>query len=98
MRNVTLLLFIMVFFFTVVGMQLFQQDYENHVCCITVDCELPRWHMTNFFSTFLVIFRVLCGEWVEMTWDCMEVSGKATCLVFFMTVVIIGNLLVSLCR
>ncbi|XP_036962319.1 sodium channel protein type 4 subunit alpha B-like isoform X1 [Acanthopagrus latus] len=94
MRNVTLLLFIMVFFFTVVGMQLFQQDYENHVCCITVDCELPRWHMTNFFSTFLVIFRVLCGEWVEMTWDCMEVSGKATCLVFFMTVVIIGNLLI----
>lgn len=98
MRNVTLLLFIMVFFFTAVGTQLFSQGYENCICRIAEDCELPRWHMTNIFSTFLVIFRVLWGEWVEVMWDCMEVSGKATCLVFFMTVMIIGNLLVSLCR
>uniref|UniRef100_A0A671XV84 EF-hand domain-containing protein n=2 Tax=Sparus aurata TaxID=8175 RepID=A0A671XV84_SPAAU len=94
MRNVTLLLFIMVFFFTVVGTQLFSQGYENCICRIAEDCELPRWHMTNIFSTFLVIFRVLWGEWVEVMWDCMEVSGKATCLVFFMTVMIIGNLLI----
>ncbi|XP_073327419.1 sodium channel protein type 4 subunit alpha B-like [Pagrus major] len=93
-RKVTLLLFIMVFFFTVVGTQLFGQNYKDCVCRIAADCELPRWHMTNFFSTFVVIFRVLCGEWVEIMWDCMEVSGQTTCLVFCMTVVIIGNLLI----
>uniref|UniRef100_A0A3P8SVC0 EF-hand domain-containing protein n=1 Tax=Amphiprion percula TaxID=161767 RepID=A0A3P8SVC0_AMPPE len=92
--NVALVLLFLLFLSVVVGMQLFQRDYKDQVCRIAMDCELPRWHMHDFFHTLMVIFRVLCGEWVEILWDCMEVSGQATCLVFFMTVMVIGHLLV----
>uniref|UniRef100_A0A665W600 Sodium channel protein n=1 Tax=Echeneis naucrates TaxID=173247 RepID=A0A665W600_ECHNA len=92
--NLTLVLAIIVFIFAVVGMQLFGKNYKDCVCRIAVDCELPRWHMNDFFHAFLIIFRILCGEWIETMWDCMEVSGQAMCLIVFMMVLVIGNLVV----
>nr|XP_033800128.1 sodium channel protein type 2 subunit alpha-like isoform X1 [Geotrypetes seraphini]XP_033800129.1 sodium channel protein type 2 subunit alpha-like isoform X1 [Geotrypetes seraphini]XP_033800130.1 sodium channel protein type 2 subunit alpha-like isoform X1 [Geotrypetes seraphini] len=92
--NLTLVLAIIVFIFAVVGMQLFGKSYKECVCKISDDCELPRWHMNDFFHSFLIVFRVLCGEWIETMWDCMEVSGQAMCLTVFMMVMVIGNLVV----
>uniref|UniRef100_A0A8D0LBD0 Sodium channel protein n=1 Tax=Sphenodon punctatus TaxID=8508 RepID=A0A8D0LBD0_SPHPU len=93
--NLTLVLAIIVFIFAVVGMQLFGKSYKECVCKISLDCELPRWHMNDFFHSFLIVFRVLCGEWIETMWDCMEVAGQAMCLSVFMMVMVIGNLVVS---
>ncbi|XP_041896695.1 sodium channel protein type 2 subunit alpha-like isoform X3 [Corvus kubaryi] len=90
--NLTLVLAIIVFIFAVVGMQLFGKSYKECVCKISSDCELPRWHMHDFFHSFLIVFRVLCGEWIETMWDCMEVAGQAMCLTVFMMVMVIGNL------
>ncbi|XP_034165638.2 sodium channel, voltage-gated, type I like, alpha b isoform X4 [Pangasianodon hypophthalmus] len=92
--NLTLVLAIIVFIFAVVGMQLFGKSYRDCVCKIAVDCELPRWHMVDFFHSFLIVFRVLCGEWIETMWDCMEVAGQTMCLIVFMMVMVIGNLVV----
>ncbi|XP_051516008.1 sodium channel protein type 8 subunit alpha-like isoform X5 [Myxocyprinus asiaticus] len=92
--NLTLVLAIIVFIFAVVGMQLFGKSYKDCVCKISKDCELPRWHMNDFFHSFLIVFRVLCGEWIETMWDCMEVAGQAMCLIVFMMVMVIGNLVV----
>ncbi|XP_053498854.1 sodium channel, voltage gated, type VIII, alpha subunit a isoform X2 [Ictalurus furcatus] len=92
--NLTLVLAIIVFIFAVVGMQLFGKSYRDCVCKIHVDCELPRWHMNDFFHSFLIVFRVLCGEWIETMWDCMEVAGQTMCLTVFMMVMVIGNLVV----
>uniref|UniRef100_A0A3B4XTB6 Sodium channel protein n=1 Tax=Seriola lalandi dorsalis TaxID=1841481 RepID=A0A3B4XTB6_SERLL len=92
--NLTLVLAIIVFIFAVVGMQLFGKNYKDCVCRISGDCELPRWHMNDFFHAFLIIFRILCGEWIETMWDCMEVSGQTMCLIVFMMVLVIGNLVV----
>ncbi|XP_041896694.1 sodium channel protein type 2 subunit alpha-like isoform X2 [Corvus kubaryi] len=92
--NLTLVLAIIVFIFAVVGMQLFGKSYKECVCKISSDCELPRWHMHDFFHSFLIVFRVLCGEWIETMWDCMEVAGQAMCLTVFMMVMVIGNLVV----
>uniref|UniRef100_A0A3B3C8X4 Sodium channel protein n=2 Tax=Oryzias melastigma TaxID=30732 RepID=A0A3B3C8X4_ORYME len=92
--NLTLVLAIIVFIFAVVGMQLFGKNYKDCVCRISEDCELPRWHMNDFFHAFLIIFRILCGEWIETMWDCMEVSGQTMCLIVFMMVLVIGNLVV----
>ncbi|XP_013912299.1 PREDICTED: sodium channel protein type 1 subunit alpha isoform X1 [Thamnophis sirtalis] len=92
--NLTLVLAIIVFIFAVVGMQLFGKSYKECVCKIAKDCELPRWHMHDFFHSFLIVFRVLCGEWIETMWDCMEVAGQAMCLTVFMMVMVIGNLVV----
>uniref|UniRef100_A0A3Q1BYF2 Sodium channel protein n=1 Tax=Amphiprion ocellaris TaxID=80972 RepID=A0A3Q1BYF2_AMPOC len=92
--NLTLVLAIIVFIFAVVGMQLFGKNYKDCVCKISVDCELPRWHMNDFFHSFLIVFRILCGEWIETMWDCMEVAGEGMCLIVFMMVMVIGNLVV----
>ncbi|XP_067412383.1 sodium channel protein type 4 subunit alpha [Emydura macquarii macquarii] len=92
--NLTLVLAIIVFIFAVVGMQLFGKSYKECVCKISQDCSLPRWHMHDFFHAFLIIFRILCGEWIETMWDCMEVAGQAMCLIVFLMVMVIGNLVV----
>ncbi|CAM4641848.1 unnamed protein product [Caretta caretta] len=92
--NLTLVLAIIVFIFAVVGMQLFGKSYKEYVCKISNKCVLPRWHMHDFFHSFLIVFRVLCGEWIETMWDCMEVAGQAMCLIVFMMVMVIGNLVV----
>ena len=93
--NLTLVLAIIVFIFAVVGMQLFGKNYQDCVCKIAKDCQLPRWHMKDFFHSFLIVFRVLCGEWIETMWDCMEVAGQPLCILVFMLVMVIGNLVVS---
>ncbi|XP_064030740.1 sodium channel protein type 4 subunit alpha isoform X2 [Pogoniulus pusillus] len=92
--NLTLVLAIIVFIFAVVGMQLFGKSYLDCVCKISLDCTLPRWHMNDFFHSFLIVFRILCGEWIETMWDCMEVAGQTMCLIVFMMVMVIGNLVV----
>ncbi|KAK2906120.1 hypothetical protein Q8A73_010063 [Channa argus] len=92
--NLTLVLAIIVFIFAVVGMQLFGKNYKDCVCKISADCTLPRWHMNDFFHSFLIVFRVLCGEWIETMWDCMEVSGTTMCIIVYMMVMVIGNLVV----
>ncbi|KAM6958573.1 sodium channel protein type 2 subunit alpha-like isoform 4-T6 [Tautogolabrus adspersus] len=92
--NLTLVLAIIVFIFAVVGMQLFGKSYKECVCKISDECQLPRWHMHDFFHSFLIVFRVLCGEWIETMWDCMEVAGQSMCLIVFMMVMVIGNLVV----
>ncbi|KFP89920.1 Sodium channel protein type 2 subunit alpha, partial [Apaloderma vittatum] len=92
--NLTLVLAIIVFIFAVVGMQLFGKSYTECVCKISLDCTLPRWHMNDFFHSFLIVFRILCGEWIETMWDCMEVAGQTMCLIVFMMVMVIGNLVV----
>uniref|UniRef100_A0A4W5KGG8 Sodium channel protein n=1 Tax=Hucho hucho TaxID=62062 RepID=A0A4W5KGG8_9TELE len=92
--NLTLVLALIVFIFAVVGMQLFGKNYKDCVCKIAKSCKLPRWHMNDFFHSFLMVFRVLCGEWIESMWDCMEVAGQNMCMIVFLMVMVIGNLVV----
>ncbi|KAJ7322136.1 hypothetical protein JRQ81_018423 [Phrynocephalus forsythii] len=90
--NLTLVLAIIVFIFAVVGMQLFGEMYYRNVNRISTTGQLPRWHMKDFFHSFLIIFRILCGEWIETMWDCMKVVGQPLCLLVFLLVMVIGNL------
>ncbi|KAL7881870.1 hypothetical protein AOLI_G00087190 [Acnodon oligacanthus] len=94
LSNLTLVLAIIVFIFAVVGMQLFGKSYKVNVMNISTDGNLPRWHMCDFFHSFLIVFRVLCGEWIETMWDCMVVSEQPLCLIVFLMVMVIGNLVV----
>ncbi|NWT73761.1 SC4AA protein, partial [Prunella himalayana] len=70
LSNLTLVLAIIIFIFAIVGVQLFGRSYVLNCTKISKDCK-PRWHMKDFFHSFLVIFRILCGEWIETMWDCM---------------------------
>ncbi|CAM5094729.1 unnamed protein product [Eretmochelys imbricata] len=91
--NLTLVLAIIVFIFAVVGMQLFGKNYGENCHKISEDCK-PRWHFMDFFHSFLIIFRILCGEWIETMWGCMVVAEQTLCLLVFLLVMVIGNLVV----
>lgn len=94
LSNLTLVLAITVFIFAVVGMQLLGGDYVSGSCKISSSGK-PRWHMIDFSHSILIIFRILCGEWIETMWECMEVAGKRKCLTIFLLVLVLGNLVVS---
>ncbi|XP_009871549.1 PREDICTED: sodium channel protein type 5 subunit alpha-like, partial [Apaloderma vittatum] len=91
--NLTLVLIITVFIFAVVGKQVLGSYYDTNYIKISTDKDL-RWHMKDFCHSFLIIFRILCGEWIETMWECMEVAGKGLCLPIFLLVLVIGNLVV----
>ncbi|NXF65627.1 SCNAA protein, partial [Ciccaba nigrolineata] len=91
--NLTLVLIITVFIFAVVGKQVLGKHYKRNYYKISTDENL-RWHMKDFCHSFLIIFRILCGEWIETMWECMEVAGKELCLPIFLLVLVIGNLVV----
>nr|CAA63095.1 volatage-gated sodium channel [Rattus norvegicus] len=93
--NLTFILAIIVFIFALVGKQLLSEDYGCRKDGVSVwNGEKLRWHMCDFFHSFLVVFRILCGEWIENMWVCMEVSQKSICLILFLTVMVLGNLVV----
>ncbi|XP_074429497.1 sodium channel protein type 5 subunit alpha-like [Larus michahellis] len=93
LSNLTLVLAIIVFIFAIVGVQLFGRSYGENRYKIHKSGE-PRWHMMDFFHSFLIIFRILCGEWIETMWDCMVVAEQPLCLLVFLLVLVIGNLVV----
>ncbi|XP_047727314.1 sodium channel protein type 7 subunit alpha isoform X3 [Prionailurus viverrinus] len=94
LKGLVLLLFTFMFFSAVVGLKLFGRSYKECVCNIDKDCQLPHWHMHDFFHSFLNVLRILCGEWIETLWDCLKVAGQFGCLPFYMMVILIGNLLI----
>ncbi|XP_076261228.1 sodium voltage-gated channel paralytic isoform X17 [Rhynchophorus ferrugineus] len=90
--NLTFVLCIIIFIFAVMGMQLFGKNYWDNVDRFP-DHQMPRWNFTDFMHSFMIVFRVLCGEWIESMWDCMHV-GDVSCIPFFLATVVIGNLVV----
>nr|ASY04967.1 Nav1.8 [Antrozous pallidus] len=93
--NLTIILAIIVFIFALVGKQLLGDCYRDKRHKISApEEEWPRWHMYDFFHSFLIIFRILCGEWIENMWACMEVGQKSICFILFLTVMVLGNLVV----
>ena len=106
--NLTFVLCIIIFIFAVMGMQLFGKSYSGLDLLhwnysdtqFTDNVErfpgktMPRWNFIDFMHSFMIVFRVLCGEWIESMWDCMWVASKV-CVPFFLATVVIGNLVVS---
>ena len=90
--NLTFVLAIIVFIFAVMGMQLFGENYEKYKDRF-IQKGLPRWNFKDFLHSFMIVFRVLCGEWIESMWDCMVV-GSPICVPFFLLTMVIGNLVV----
>ncbi|XP_074145331.1 sodium channel protein type 11 subunit alpha [Sminthopsis crassicaudata] len=93
--NLTLVLTIVVFIFSVVGMQLFGNPENQTFSCLSFMRPNPqRWHMRDFFHSFLVVFRILCGEWIENMWECMCDFPKVLCILVYLLILVIGNLVV----
>lgn len=86
--NLIFVLAIVVFIFAVMGQQLFRDGYIE-----AYGDEMPRWSFTDFLHSFMIIFRVLCGEWIESMWGCTNANGPI-CVPFFLLTYVIGNLVV----
>ncbi|XP_065369010.1 sodium channel protein 60E [Calliphora vicina] len=92
--NLTLILVIVIYIFAVIGMQLFSKDYTPEK--FEPD-PVPRWNFNDFFHSFMMIFRILCGEWIEPLWDCMraeEEQGASSCFAIFLPTLVMGNFMV----
>ncbi|XP_033123000.1 sodium channel protein 1 brain-like [Anneissia japonica] len=89
--NLSLVLLIIIYIFAVIGMQLFGGDYIAESFDEGV---VPRWNFVDFQHSLMVIFRILCGEWIEPLYDCMRCSNAGTCILVFILTVIIGNIMV----
>lgn len=90
--NLTFVLAIIIFIFAVMGMQLFGKNYDDYSYRFNGGV-IPRWNFKGFMHSFMIVFRVLCGEWIDSMWNCMRVAG-APCVPFFLATVVIGNLVV----
>lgn len=76
------------FIFAVAGKEIFGDSYKKHF-----EKDMPRWNFNNILNSFMMVFRVLCGEWVEPMWDCLDAHGW-TCVPFFICTKIVGNFVV----
>lgn len=88
--NLTFVLAIVVFIFAVMGQQLFSDKYIARF-----GDEIPRWNFKDFLHSFMIVFRVLCGEWIESMWNCI-LAADYWCIPFFLLTYIIGNLVVGI--
>ncbi|XP_070542290.1 sodium channel protein 1 brain-like isoform X2 [Ptychodera flava] len=96
--NLTVILFIIIYIFAVIGMQLFGSVYviEN----FQEDGEIPRWNFIDFYHSFMMVFRILCGEWIEPLYDCMRGCRAAdnglegACIAIFIITLVVGNFMV----
>uniref|UniRef100_A0A286X9U2 Sodium channel protein n=1 Tax=Cavia porcellus TaxID=10141 RepID=A0A286X9U2_CAVPO len=91
--NLTVVLAIVLFIFSVVGMQLFGHKFCSFCNASKKSC-YRRWHMGDFYHSFLVVFRILCGEWIETMWECMQEVSIPLCVLVFVLIMVIGKLVV----
>lgn len=89
--NVSVVLMIVIYICAIIGMQLFG---ENYVPANFPD-GVPRWNFVDFPHSIMLVFRILCGEWIEPLYDCMNCSNTGLCILVFITTLIVGNILVS---
>ena len=90
--NITLILGVIIYIFAVVGIKVFGDAYTADK--FGTD-GVPRWDFNDFWHAFMMMFRVLCGEWIEPLWDCMRATNPMAIL-FFLPAFVIGNFIVSI--
>ncbi|XP_065662159.1 sodium channel protein type 9 subunit alpha isoform X5 [Hydra vulgaris] len=95
--NVTVILGLIIYIFSVVGMQLFKRYYDFESYKDKED--FPRYNFSNFGSSFIMIFRILCGKWIEPQWALLEKTYFSIFFVFAVFVIgrwVVLNLFLAL--
>ena len=90
--NITLILGVVIYIFAVLGIKVFGKAYTPDKFG---EDGVPRWNFNDFWHACMMVFRVLCGEWIEPLWDCMRATSAAKATMFFLTVLVVGNFIVS---
>nr|AUY61917.1 sodium channel Nav2 [Lethenteron camtschaticum] len=93
MRNLTVIFALVIYIFAVIGMQLIGRDYYTNRNKFSSG-QVPRWNFLDFYSSFLMVFRVLCGEWIEPLYECLVCSNIYYCVPLFILTYVVGGFLV----
>ncbi|XP_048254003.1 sodium channel protein 1 brain-like isoform X4 [Haliotis rufescens] len=88
--NLTIVLAIIIYIFAVTGLQLFMSTYTPEKFAPDPP---PRWNFNNIQHALMMIFRVLCGEWIEPLWACMKANNEL-CMVVFLPALVLGYFIV----
>jgi len=97
--NLTLVLAIFIYIFAILGMQVIGLRYipENFGAADPTDEDFPRWNFSDFWHAFMMVFRTLCGEWIEPLWECLTChadAGEWKCFIIFLPILVFGNFIV----
>ena len=102
----TVVLFVVLFIFAIIGKSLYADSYREFTDISFKNSTLlypdnnvevntaPRWSFESFGSSFVLVFRVLCGEWVEPLYDCYKIADTISCVPFFILITLVANFLV----
>ena len=90
LSNLTLILVIVMYVFSVMGMQIFGADY---VPDRFPDGEVPRYNFRDFQHSFMIVFRILCGEWTEPMWETMLAAGYGS-VAYYLIALVVGNFII----
>ncbi|GAB6019856.1 hypothetical protein CHUAL_001395 [Chamberlinius hualienensis] len=84
MMHITYALIIFINAFAYIGFHLFSNRMHQLI-------DISRWNFVDHQSSLYHVFRMVCGEWIELLWDCMHFNGWI-CLPYFFTTFVICNL------
>ena len=89
----SIILGVVIYTLSVIGMNLFEQEYKDHY--EQEGEEMPRWNYQDFYHSFILLFRILCGEWIELLYETLNASkGQQWPVLFYLGALVLGNFLV----
>ncbi|ODN01760.1 Sodium channel protein 60E, partial [Orchesella cincta] len=99
MANLLTILFIAMYIFAVFGMQFLAGGYEpKNFRADFFPANYPRLAWQNSFASFIMVFRVFCGEWIVLTWECIEAhrveKEEYKCFLMFIPTLVLGNFII----
>nr|CAB3265896.1 sodium channel protein 1 brain-like [Phallusia mammillata] len=90
----TVVLFLVLYIFAVIGKQWYSNAYMMSASRFE-DNQIPRWHFGDFYHSFLMVWRVMCGEWIEPLYDCLHINnGDGRCIVLFLSITFFANFMI----
>ncbi|XP_078484779.1 sodium channel protein 1 brain-like [Ciona intestinalis] len=90
----TIVLFLILYIFAVIGKQLYSKQYMASASRFE-DNNIPRWSFIDFYHSFLLVWRVMCGEWIEPLYDCMYITNNdGLCIPLFLTITFVANFMI----
>lgn len=92
--NFISLLLIFMFILTVMGLQLFCVSYRSKANALP-NKEMTKWNFLDFSHSFMMVFRIICGDWFQSWQHCATVAENSVlCGTYFLAAFIVGRLCV----
>uniref|UniRef100_A0A1I8JQN6 Ion_trans domain-containing protein n=1 Tax=Macrostomum lignano TaxID=282301 RepID=A0A1I8JQN6_9PLAT len=75
------------------GLSIFRTFRLLHCRSVRLGQRRAALELRGLRDSMLMVFRILCGEWIEALWDCMRARGEL-CVVVFIPSLILGHFMV----